>query len=68
MDFRYRLHVYVLGRSVACNSSTGCIEFSVTKSIDPTCQYDRGPSMQQPVAIAVDHHSARVSNKNNIWQ
>lgn len=60
MFFRYRLHVYVLGRPVACNDNNGHIYFSIIKNIDPTCQYNRGPSMQQPVAIAVDHHNARV--------
>ncbi|CAI6353464.1 unnamed protein product [Macrosiphum euphorbiae] len=57
---RYKLLVYVLGRPVACNGNTGHIDFSIIKSIDPICQYSRGPSMQQPVAIAVDHNSARV--------
>ncbi|XP_025207500.1 uncharacterized protein LOC112603224 isoform X2 [Melanaphis sacchari] len=57
---RYRLHIYVLGRPVAYNGNTGHIDFSVTKNIDPTCQYSKGPSMQQPVAIAIDHHSTRV--------
>jgi len=60
MYFRYKLLVYVLGRPVACNGNTGHIDFSIVKSIDPICQYSRGPSMQQPVAIAVDHNSARV--------
>jgi len=50
----------VLGRPVACNGNTGHIDFSIIKNIDPICQYSKGPSMQQPVAIAVDHHSTRV--------
>jgi len=65
MFFRYQLLVYVLGRPVSCNGKTGNIEFSIIKSIDHICQYSRGPSMQQPVAIAVDHHSARVRCQKN---
>jgi len=60
MYFRYQILVYVLGRPVACNRNTSHIEFSIIKSIDPICQYSKGPSMQQPVSIAVDHHSSRV--------
>lgn len=66
MYFRYRLHIYVLGRPVACNGSTGHIDFSIIKNIDPICQYSKGPSMQQPVAIAVDHHSTRVRDQKII--
>jgi len=64
--FRYRLSVHMLGRPVTFNSNTGHIEFSVIKNIDPICQYNKRPSMQQPAAIAVDPHNARVSKLRNI--
>lgn len=58
---RYRLNVCVLGRPVPFNGSNGHnIEFSVTKNIDPTCQYNIGPSMKQPAAIVVNQNTARV--------
>lgn len=68
MNFRYQILLYVLGRPVACNCKTGRIEFTIVKSIDPICQYSKGPSMQQPVAIAVDHHSARVRCQKIIYK
>lgn len=54
----------MLGRQVALNSSSGHISFSVTKNIDPICQYNKHPSLQQPVAITVDPDTARVSKLN----
>lgn len=51
----------MLSRPVPFNGINGHIEFSVTKSIDPACQYNRRPSMQQPAAIAVDQNTSRVS-------
>lgn len=68
MYFRYQLLVYVLGRPVTCNRNTGHIDFSIIKTIDPICQYSKGPSMQQPVAIAVDHDSARVRYQKIIYK
>lgn len=59
--FRYQLIVYVLGRQVVLNSSSGHISFYVTKNIDPLCHYNKHPSLQQPVAITMDLDTARVS-------
>lgn len=59
--FRYRLDVHMLGRPISFNSSaTGHFEFSVTKNIDPVCRYEKGPSMQQPAAVAVDSNNSQV--------
>lgn len=51
----------MLGRPVAFNTCNGHLEFFVTKNIDPICQYNKGPSMQQPAAITIDRNTAKVS-------
>lgn len=53
--------MYVLGRPVAFNTCNGHLEFFVTKNIDPICQYNKGPSMQQPAAITISQNTAKVS-------
>jgi len=63
---RYRLCVYILGRPVSCNGTTGGhINFSVTNNIDPMYQYKNGPLLKQPAAIVVDSNSAKVHEKEN---
>lgn len=56
----------MLGRPVTFNDSTGHIDFSVTKNINPICQYKNEFPMQQPTAIVVNPHTSRVSNSNII--
>lgn len=51
----------MLGRPVTFNGSIGQIDIFVTKNIDPICQYNKKPSMQQPAAIAIDPHNTKVS-------
>lgn len=58
--FRYRLHIYILGRPVLCKGVAEHINFSVTKNIDPMYQYKKGPLLKQPAAIVVDSNFAKV--------
>lgn len=51
----------MLGRPVAFNTCNGHLEFFVTKNIDPICQYNKGPSVQQPAAITIDRNTAKVN-------
>lgn len=51
----------VLGRPVTFNCNTGHVDFSITKNNDPICRYNKGPSMQQPAAIAIDPLTSKVS-------
>lgn len=54
----------MLGRPVTFNGSIGHINFSVTKNINPICQYNNEFSMQQPTAIVINSHTSRVSKSN----
>lgn len=53
----------MLGRPIAFSNSSEHIEFSVTKNINPICQYNNEPTMLQPASITLDSDNSKVSKK-----
>lgn len=53
----------MLGRPIAFSKISEHIEFSVTKNINPICQYNNKPAMLQPTSITLNSDNSRVSKK-----